>query len=204
MPEGPIPDPSGDPSDAASGRKGETGLVRAACSGDLSAIEALYRAHYDAIYRYLMFRVESPLVAEDLTSQVFMGMCQRLPHYRDEGKPFIAWLYGIAKKQLAFHQRSQTRRPALVELDAAQELLARTAGPEASAEEKVRRLALARALRLLPESQREVILLRYVLALSLAETAAATGRSRGAIKQAQLRGLASLHELLDQEGIELA
>ncbi len=86
-----------------------------------------------------------------------------------------------------------------MDLDEAQELVAQTAGPEATTEERERRLALVRALRLLPESQREVILLRYVLALSLAETASATGRSDGAVKQAQLRGLASLRGLLGQE-----
>ena len=44
-----------------------------------------------------MFRVGSRAVAEDITSLVFLGMCPNLARYRDEGKPFIAWLYGIAQ-----------------------------------------------------------------------------------------------------------
>jgi len=203
MSEEQFADRPGNPPNAVSGRERETALVRAACSGDGSAIEALYRAHYDTIYRYALFRVRSPLLAEDVASQVFLGMCRGLPTYRDEGKPFVAWLYGIAQKQVALHQRSQHRRPSPVDLDAAQELIADTAGPEATAEERERRLVLAQAIRLLPESQREVILLRYALALSLSETAAATGRSEGAIKQTQLRGLASLQGILDREGINL-
>ena len=193
-----------EPPELAATTKHEARLIKAACSGDPPAIEDLYRAHYDPIYRYVVFRVGAATVAEDITSQVFLGMCRGLPRYVDEGKPFIAWLYGIAQKQVAFHQRTQNRRPSLVDLDTAQQLMAATAGPEATAEEKERRLNLARALALLPESQREVILLRYVLSLSLAETASATGRTEGAVKQVQLRGLASLQGLLGREGVELA
>jgi hypothetical protein len=108
-------------------RRRERRLVEAACRGEESAIEALYRTHYDTIYRYVILRVGSPSAAEDVTSQVFLGMVRGLGRYRDEGKPFVAWLYGIAQKQIAFFQRSQGRSPSPVDLDAAAELMARGA-----------------------------------------------------------------------------
>ena len=181
------------------GQRDDAELIGAACAGDRSAVEALYRIHCETIYRYVMLRVGSRAEAEDITSSVFLGMCRGLSRYRDEGKPLIAWLYAIAQKQVAMRQRSWGRQPSPVDLEEAQELIAQSAGPEATTEEREQRLALAAALRQLPESQREVILLRYVLALSLAETAASTGRSEGAVRQVQLRGLASLKGLLGQE-----
>ena len=184
-------------------RKRERKLVEAACRGEHSAIEALYRNHYDTIFRYVTLRLGSAAAAEDVASQVFLGMIRGLSRYQDEGKPFIAWLYGIAQRQIAFFQRGQGRQPLPVDLDSAGELLADTAGPHATAEGRELRLRVAKALGRLPDGQREVITLRYVLSLSLAETAAAVGRTEGAVKQLQLRGLNTLKSILGPGGIEL-
>ncbi|OFW59778.1 MAG: hypothetical protein A2133_10525 [Actinobacteria bacterium RBG_16_64_13] len=184
-------------------RRREQRLVEAACRGEESAVEALYRTHFDTIYRYVLLRLRSPSAAEDVTSQVFLGMIRGLGRYHDEGKPFVAWLYGMARKQIAFYQRGQSRVPNPVDLDAAEELVAHSAGPHATAEEREVRGALADALGRVPEGQREVIMLRYILSMSLAETAAIVGRTEGAVKQLQLRGLATLKTLLGQEGLDL-
>jgi RNA polymerase sigma-70 factor, ECF subfamily len=175
----------------------EQALVEAARAGDESAIGALYRTYHDLIYRYVLFRVNSLPAAEDITSQVFLAMVRNLRRFEWQGKPFLAWLYAIAQKQIAFHHRSAGRAPAQVELDAAGEIMGDSAGPHASVEERERRVRLAQALEQLPENQREVVLLRYVLSLSLAETAAATDKSEGAVKQLQLRGLSALRGLLN-------
>jgi RNA polymerase sigma-70 factor (ECF subfamily) len=184
-------------------RHREQRLVEAACRGEESAIEALYRTHFDAIYRYVLLRVGSPSAAEDVTSQVFLGMLRGLGRYRDEGKPFVAWLYGIAQKQIAFFMRGQSRVPGAVDLDAAAELVGHSAGPHATAEQREARVAIAQALSKVPDGQREVIMLRYILSLSVAETASVVGRTEGAVKQLQLRGLATLKAILGHEGLDL-
>jgi RNA polymerase sigma-70 factor, ECF subfamily len=184
-------------------RRREQRLVEAACRGEESAIEALYRTHFDTIYRYVLLRLGSSSASEDVTSQVFLGMVRGLGRYRDEGKPFVAWLYAMARKQIAFYQRGQSRAPSAVDLDAVEDLIAQTAGPHATAEEQELRVALAHALAKVPEGQREVILLRYILSMSVADTAAAVGRTEGAVKQLQLRGLATLKLLLGQQGLRL-
>lgn len=182
----------------------ERRLVEAACRGEKSAIESLYRTHYDTIYRYILFRVGSPLAAEDLTSQVFLGMVRGLGRYRDEGRPFVAWLYGIAQRQVAFYLRTRNRTPDAAELDSAAELVSDGVDPHASAEERELRIAVAQALRKVPEGQREVLLLRYVLSLSVAETATIVGRSEGAVKQLQLRGLVTLRNMVGNKIADLA
>ncbi|NLO28062.1 MAG: sigma-70 family RNA polymerase sigma factor [Actinobacteria bacterium] len=184
-------------------RRREQRLVEAACRGEESAVEALYRTHFDTIYRYVLLRLGSTAAAEDVTSQVFLGMIKGLGRYQDQGRPFVAWLYGIAQRQIAFFQRSQGRAPTPVDLDAATELVADSAGPDATAEERELRVAVARALGKVPKGQREVIMLRYVLSLSVAETAALVGRTEGAVKQLQLRGLATMKNILGQAGREL-
>ncbi len=184
-------------------RRREQRLVQAACRGEESAIEALYRTHYDTIYRYILLRVGSRSTAEDVTSQVFLGMVRGLGRYSDEGKPFVAWLYGIAQKQVAFFMRGHSRAPSAVDLDAVVELAADSAGPLATAEQRELRGAIARALAKVPDGQREVLMLRYILSLSVAETAAVVGRSEGAVKQLQLRGLTTLKGILGRGGFDL-
>ena len=184
-------------------RRREQRLVEAACRGEESAIEALYRTHFDTIFRYVLLRLGSPSAAEDVTSQVFLGMVRGLGRYHDEGKPFVAWLYAMARKQVAFFQRGLSRAPGAVDLEAAEELVAHTAGPDATAEERELRVAIAQALTKVPEGQREVIMLRYILSMSLADTAAVVGRTEGAVKQLQLRGLATLKTLLGHQGLHL-
>lgn len=184
-------------------RRRERRLVEAACRGEESAIEALYRTHYDTVFRYVLLRLGSRTAAEDVTSQVFLGMVRGLGRYRDEGKPFVAWLYGIAQKQIAFFLRGQRRAPNNVDLDAAAELAADGAGPHATAEQRELRAGIAQALGRVPEGQREVLMLRYVLSLSLAETAEVVGRTEGAVKQLQLRGLQTLKNVIGGEGVDL-
>ncbi len=174
----------------------ERRLVEAARSGDPSAIEVLYRDHYNTIYRYALYRVGSPQAAEDVSSQVFLGMVRGLPRFRWQGKPVLAWLYGIAQKQVAMFLRDSKRGRAHIQLEEAGQLVGDNPDPGAGVDAEVRRAQLAGALRMLPESQREVILLRQVLSLSLAETAATLDRSEGAVKQLQLRGLATLRDIL--------
>ena len=184
-------------------RHRERRLVESARRGEESAVEALYRTHYDTIYRYVLLRLGSPSAAEDVTSQVFLGMVRGLGRYQDQGKPFVAWLYGIAQKQIAFYQRGQSRKPSTVGLDAAGELIAGSTGPQATAEQRETRIAIAQALGKIPDGQREVIMLRYILSLSVTETAAVVGRTEGAVKQLQLRGLNTLKDVLGREGVEL-
>lgn len=177
----------------------ERELVRAAQAGDESAVEVLYRDHYNTIYRYVLLRVGNREEAEDITSRVFLGMVRGLARFRWKDKPFVAWLYGIAQKQVAYHFRSASGREADVNPGAVEEAIADTVGPDASAAQREERLRLVGAMRMLPESQREVLLLRYVLGFPIADTAAAVGRSEGAVKQVQQRGLATLREVMSEE-----
>lgn len=177
----------------------EKRLVELAQAGDQGALEVLYREHYDQIFRYCLFRLGSAAAAEDVTSQVFLAMVRGLARFSWQGRPFVAWLYAVAKKQVAYYLRSAAKVDPMPEQDGLT-LMAESAAPDpspaSSLEAQERRLALLQALKSLPEAQREVLVLRYLLSFSLEEAAAALGRSEGAIKQLQLRALAALRAQL--------
>ena len=104
----------------------------------------------------------------------------------------------MARKQIAFYPARAERAPGAVDLEAADELAAQSAGPDATAESGSGAGHRPGAPQV-PDGQREVIMLRYILSMSITETAAAVGRTEGAVKQLQLRGLATLKNLLGRK-----
>ena len=174
---------------------GEADLMARARDKDPEAWDILYSTHYRAIYRYAYLRVSNVHTAEDLAADVFLQTVRSIGRYRYRGIAFRAWLYRITHNLTADHCRRARTRP----------------GPESLREEPVigavRDIAgqvaawsdLRTAVRELTEQQQQVVLLRFVEGLSLAEVAEATGKSQGAIKAMQHRAVVRLRKLLDGE-----
>ena len=76
----------------------EKALLYRAHAGDRGAAGTLYEHYYRDIYSYIFYRVNHPSTAEDLSAEVFVRMIRHLPGFLDQGKPFISWLYSLAKK----------------------------------------------------------------------------------------------------------
>src|SRR2546430_6334531 len=83
--------------EVGSGTSADAALVRAAQAGDVRAFGALYERHRQAVYRYCLARSSSPHEAEDLVSEVFLKAMESLARYRDQGLPFVAFLYRVAR-----------------------------------------------------------------------------------------------------------
>lgn len=77
---------------------------------DRMAFEPLYRAHHEAIYRYLCRRTGSSDAAQDLASEVFLTAMLRIGSYTHRGVPFSAWLYRIATLKANRWARQRKRR----------------------------------------------------------------------------------------------
>lgn len=123
-----------------------------------------------------------------------MAVLTALPRYVDQGRPFAAFVYGIAGHKVADAQRAGFRDRS----DATDTLPERAdngAGPEESAVAASEAAAAAALLDLLPPAHRELLLLRVVAGLSAEETGAALGMSPGAVRVAQHRALARLRSL---------
>ena len=74
---------------------------------DPEAIGVLYDQNFAAIYNYFRHRVGDAMLAEDLTSQLFLKMVHALPEFRLGEAPFRSWLFGIARNLVADHFRKE-------------------------------------------------------------------------------------------------
>jgi RNA polymerase sigma factor (sigma-70 family) len=162
---------------------------------------------YTALFEWLAgpvagwFRAHGAPEPDDLTSEVFLNAFQALGGFEGDVDGFRAWIFTIAHHRLVDDRRRSGRRPDTTELtddgpggdaaaddDPAAEALARLGA------ERVRRLLAA-----LPADQRDVVVMRVLADLSIAQVAEAIGRSEGAVKQLQRRGLLTLRDLLERE-----
>jgi RNA polymerase sigma-70 factor (ECF subfamily) len=176
-------------------REKEHELIRLAQEGDKQAIGELYRAHVDVIYRYIWARVRDDSVAEDLTAQVFLKALEGLPTYQPSGKPFVAWLYRIAYARIVDHWRKLERRP---EVPLEETLPSREPRPQELLEFEADWVMAMELLAQLTDDQQDVVILRFIGEMSLADIAETVGKTVGATKALQYRALATLARLLEE------
>lgn len=172
-------------------------LVELARKGDTEAFGMLYDHYHTAVYRFLFYRTRSATLAEDLTSETFFRALRSMNGFRWQGKDFGAWLMTIARNLATDHFKAGRTRLELTTEDMGQHDDA-TEGPEAAVLAGLTNEALLKALAKLPDEQRDCVVMRFLQGLSIAETAAVLGRSDGAVKQLQLRGVRNLAKLLPE------
>jgi RNA polymerase sigma-70 factor (ECF subfamily) len=172
-------------------------LRRAQTHCDSTAFDGLYLLFADRVYRYLLARVSDADWAEEITSQVFLRLIEKVDIYRigpqDNVAIFSAWLYRMAHNKMVDVIRSN-RRGQEAPLDQAAQIAGGSGLEEVEA-----RLDFGQVLdklQFLNEQQREVILWRFVEELSIAETAQMMQKSEGAVKALQHRALESLRRQL--------
>jgi RNA polymerase sigma-70 factor (ECF subfamily) len=163
-------------------------LVERAAKGDEVAFGALYDAFAPRLYRFFRYRA-SDATAEDLTQKVFLKMIEQLPTYRDQGAPFAAWLFRVARN--AWIDQHRTSHPA-IPLEALTAGTRDEEGPEALAVKAAEWETVRKAVCRLPGDQRDVIAFRFFAGLSPRETAAQMGCSEGSVRTLQYRALGTL------------
>jgi RNA polymerase sigma-70 factor (ECF subfamily) len=168
----------------------ERALIAAARS-DPRAFGLLYQRYLPRIYRYLRLRCSNDADAADMTQDVFVRALAALPRYRDNGLPFAAWLFTIARNRSAdAARRSRSTGLAL-------QLGDDHAGGDDLEGSVVRREAIVRVERLLARlepDKRELLALRFASGLTSREIARVVGRSEPAVKQQLTRLLRNLKE----------
>jgi RNA polymerase sigma-70 factor (ECF subfamily) len=172
-------------------------LVELARGGDCDAFGMLYDHYHVAVYRFVYYRVGSVALAEDLTSETFFRALRGMPSFRWQGKDFGAWLMTIARNLTMDHFKAGRTRLEFATEDMSPHDGA-TEGPETSVLASLTNTALLEALKELPHEQQECLIMRFLQGLSIAETARVLGRSDGAVKQLQLRGVRNLAKLLPE------
>ncbi len=172
-------------------------LVELARKGDSEAFGQLYDHYHASVYRFLYYRVGSVPLAEDLTAETFFRALRSMSTFRWQGKDFGAWLMTIARNLTTDHFKAGRTRLESTTEDMST-LDTTTEGPESAVLASLTNEALLAALSELPTEQRDCLVMRFLQGLSIAETAEALGRSAGAVKQLQLRGVRNLGRLLPE------
>jgi RNA polymerase sigma-70 factor (ECF subfamily) len=165
-------------------------LLIEAAQKDPSRFAELYELHFDRVYAYVARRVRDRAETQDLTAHVFQQALANLGKFKWRGAPFAAWLYRIASNAIADHARRNMRATN------DQESKVETTSAAVDLEGVERRARVFRAVEKLPDDQRRVIVLRFAEEKSIREIADELGRSEGAIKQLQFRGLENLRNRL--------
>jgi RNA polymerase sigma-70 factor, ECF subfamily len=168
-------------------------LVRDAAAGDQNAVGRLLAAVRPYVVRYCRARLgpSNRTSADDVAQEVCLAVLTGLPGYRFQGKPFLAFVYGVAAHKVidAHRAATRTRWDLDVEIPDAADT---TEGPEQHALRAELSGELRRLLDELPDPQREILVLRVALGMSAEETAGAVGSTPGAVRVAQHRALARL------------
>jgi RNA polymerase sigma-70 factor, ECF subfamily len=170
----------------------------AAQAGDGAALERLYRALAPAVLGYL--RAQGARDPEDLASETFVGMVRGLARFHGDDRAFRSWLFFIAHRRLLDERRALSRRP--LEVVPPTEVPDKPGGDvEDDAMASIGARWAREAVGKLTPDQRDVVLLRVLGDLSLEEVARILGRSVGAVKSLQRRGLVALARYVDREGV---
>ena len=155
--------------------------VARAKDGDPDALRYLYLRYADNVYGYVCSIVRDEYEAEDVTQHIFAKLLTSLPRYQPRVVPFSAWILRVAHNAAIDHVRA--RRPVP---------LAEVHPPDAAGDDgagsRERFADLRLALDALPEEQRDVIVLRFLVGLSPREIAERIGRSEDAVHGLQHRG----------------
>ncbi|MBE3559674.1 MAG: sigma-70 family RNA polymerase sigma factor [Ktedonobacteraceae bacterium] len=161
---------------------------------DTQELQTFYEEHLALIYRYIYSRVGNREEAEDLTSQTFIKAVRNMDHERSP-QSMQKWLFQVARTTVADYWRAYYRVPvsSLEELlDSGWEgpLEERSVSITTAPEEQVQRILSA-----LPEHYREVLICRFLLNLSIKDTAKRMGLTEANVKVLQFRALKRAAEL---------
>jgi RNA polymerase sigma factor (sigma-70 family) len=162
------------------------------------AYDRLYRLLSPSVCGYL--RIQGAADPEDLTSEVFLGAFRGIRSFSGDEAGFRSWVFTIAHRRLTDERRANGSRP----LRADAELPDRAGGDVE--EEALRRLSADRVRSLcagLAPDQGDVLLLRLVSGLTVEAVAGVLGKTEGAVKALQRRGLGALRRQLEREGVPL-
>lgn len=171
--------------------------VEEAGSGDAHALSRIYEVLSPRVRRYLWARgAEDP---DGLTQEVFVTVLRRIGEIDGGASGLARFVFSVAHARYVDEVRLRVRRPQLVPYDHADDDRVSPAA-EATALDRLGADDALQLVRRLKDDQREVVAMRVLGELSLEQTAEVMGRSVGAVKQLQRRGLLSLRSMIEEGG----
>ena len=178
----------------------ENQLLARANRGDQPALSQIYEVYFPSIYRFIRLRVDETTLAEDIASEVFIRLMDTVGSRNGPHHSLRGWLFQVARNEINKHFGKVKQLP----LDTLEDWLPESSDPDLEVQfmRTVDTERARRALRMLVAEQQEVLVLRFVEALSLQETADVMGKSASAVKSLQFRAINSLRSILGELKLE--
>ncbi|KIC92563.1 MULTISPECIES: RNA polymerase sigma factor [unclassified Flavihumibacter] len=187
--------------------KTDNELIHMFMDGDMGALETLILRHKDKLYTSILFLVKDKYLAEDIFQDVLIKIIDtlRVGRYTEEGK-FLPWAMRIAHNLCVDHFRKVKRTPAIKtsdERDIFEVINFTEDGADVTMMKRQSHERVRKMLDLLPEDQREVIILRHYAELSFKEIAALTNCSINTALGRMRYGLINLRKMMAEKNIAL-
>jgi RNA polymerase sigma-70 factor (ECF subfamily) len=172
-------------------------LVARLKANDDEAYREVVARYGDPLYGYIYSITGDHHLSEDVISETYLRMVEKIDTYTFYGAPFKSWLYRIAHN-LAINALKRARHT--VGTEEIERIAPHGNDPAATIAARIEAEELRAALAELTEDQQQVVLLRFVAGQSNGEVAQALDKTENAIKQMQFRALRSLGRLLERRG----
>lgn len=169
-----------------------------------ASLADLAAVHRPVAYRIALGVLGEPDAAEDVAQDMLVRLTAALPGFRGDAE-LKTWVYRVTLNLCRDQLRRRRRRAGDVRIDDAggRPELVREDRPERAVDIERARAAITTALDLLPEEQKEVLMLRYVADLPYAEIARVTETAQGTVASRVFRALRRLGEELDPRHLEV-
>lgn len=174
--------------------------VRRAIDGDGAAFDSLMRHIHPPIVRYCRARMgqDGAVSADDVAQETMLAVARSLDRYTDRGRPFMAYVYGVASHKVADAHRAGARdlsHPS----DALPDIPVTGGGPEEAVLLHDAGNEVSDLLDSLSDKARDIIILRVFEGLPADEVAQLVGSTPGAVRVAQHRALAKLRAVVEEK-----
>ncbi len=166
----------------------------AAKGGDQEAFSFIYKEYFTPIYRYVWSRTKSRTDADDLAQEVFLKAYRSLERFNLTAVSPLAYFYTIARNVVIDWQRKKHDIP--TEDEILDSIADDSLDPSRIVIQDEQRKIISDALPELTAGVREVIEMKFLQELSTEEVAEKLGKTEGAVRQLQMRGLQALREIL--------
>ena len=156
---------------------------------DRQPIGVIYDKYFSEIYRYALYRMGDPTLAEDIASDVFVRLLEAVQSGRSPQTNLKGWLIGTASHVVMDHLRRKYRRP---EEEISESMPDRGLSLTAEVDQREENRIVNDAYTKLTPEQQHVLALRFGQGYSLEETATFMNKNINAVKALQFRALAAL------------
>ena len=183
-------------------------LLNCYLSGDRNAISQLIERHSRRVRDYIQMMVKDGDVADDIFQETFIKAVRVIDEgrYTDNGR-FLSWILRIAHNQVIDHFRAQKQNRQLNEAEAGYDVLGTLRLAERTVEDEIVCEQIAsdvRRVELLPDEQREVVMMRYYSGLSFKEIAEQTGVSINTALGRMRYALINLRKMIKEKNLILS